>query len=261
MTLDLPSVSLPDLSDTTKFPTVSHAPFCTDPGPVDPRTCHPGSLIRVRPYELPTEPLGKLKFTWNRLRELIPVPPRIGVHCPTIATSTTVNVGDVGSASQSVETQLGDACLPKLVNNINFPCTSITPTVTLTSVGSVAAAFWDTPTTDRSGNQCNTGINLNLNVPGGGGSSTSGGGFVVGTSGSHAPPFGSDPCATGYAFDDEVPLTDLRGAIGAAGTQLDPLANEVLNKTKTVLVTGDECSAIKNSVQLPGRTQWSIVTA
>ncbi len=263
MTIDLNSVNLPDLSDTTKYPTVAHTPFCTDPGPVDPRTCHPGSLLRVRPYELPTEPLGKLKFTWNRLRELIPVPPRIGVHCPTISATTATLTGLTGSASTTVTQQYGDACLPRLVQHINFPCTTITPTVSLTTSGSTPTASWAPPVLDTSGNSCNTSLRLNLNIPIGGGASTSGGGFTVGTPGDTTPPFASDPCYTGYANGDEVPVVDTQGCLDVAGTQLDPALNRVINSTKQILVKGDEVEVVKLAVQpsLPARREWVIVTA
>lgn len=296
MTLDLNSIQLPDLTDATKFPTVSHAPSCTDSGPVDTRTCHPLTLVRVRPYELPTEPLGRLKFTWNRLRELIPVPPRLGIHCPTIATETNVAVGDAGAVTHSVETQGGDACLPKLVSSIVFPCTRLNPQVTVT--GGIATGSWDAPVNHRDANQCIQDVMLRLNIPcptitmvanpgtggtltitpsgdscnptftfdlevDGGGSSTSGGGFIVGTPGDHAPPFGTDPCTTGYQPGDETPVVDAAGVLGTAGDSIDPTTNEVLNGTKQVLVKGDVVSIIKLAIQppLPARTQWLIVNA
>jgi hypothetical protein len=348
--LDLTNIDLPDLTDTSKYPTVEHGPSCTDDGPIDGRTCHPGTLTRPREYAYPTEALGKLKFTWNNFRELIPIPPRVGVHCPTIATEDNVSVGDAASASTEIQSVNGDACLPRLINSIVFPCTRIQPEVSLVT-GYPAAASWAAPVNVRDNNQCIQQLLLNLKLPGctslttnpsanavqmvplpssagitrtiinqsgpttgcrfqlndvvkvpcvvptlgvtstvtgatggltltqsgdacnrvwalalnlavsggGGGGSTSGGGFVVGTPGSHTPPFGSAACATVYMPGEEVPVTDVKGVLGAPNTQISPTANKIVNSTNRALAVGDIVDIVMTTLTAGLRTIWDIV--
>ncbi len=128
--LNLTTIPLPDLDDTTLFPVVAHAPICTDTW-APTRTCFLTPLHRLRPYGLPTEPLARLTFPWARRNlfrvPVVPlVPPSLGTKCPTLVVDEVdFNTGNVANFEMTVEKGGGDACQPVIVPTITFPCTQI----------------------------------------------------------------------------------------------------------------------------------------
>ncbi len=171
MTLDLNLISLPDLTDTAQYPTVAHGPSCTDDGATDERTCHPGGLVRPRRYALPTEALGRLRYDLNRLRELIPIPPSIGVHCPTIRIDQRPEaigqpiVGDTASVDFSVEQEGGDACLPKLIPKLVFPCTRLLANSQIEMGYPASVVFDPVQESGHDVNQCISSFLLKIKIP------------------------------------------------------------------------------------------------
>lgn len=166
--LDFSLIQLPNLLDHSVYPDVSHGPSCSD-DPPDEKSCHATPVVRLRQYALPTEPLGVLKFPWNTLRELIPAAPPLGVHCPTIEIDHSQDgaslVGDAAQATLITTIKNGDACLPQLLGQFVFPCTSIQATVSL-SQGFPATASWAPPVNVRDNNQCIQQLQLLLRLPG-----------------------------------------------------------------------------------------------
>ncbi len=126
--LNLTSITLPDLLDTTKYPEVTHAPSCTDTWSPT-RTCFLTPLHHVRPYGLPTVPLATLKFPWARRNffhiPAVPlIPPSLGTFCAGI-TATNPPPPLVGDAAEFNVEIKGSKCHPILTPHIIFPCTQL----------------------------------------------------------------------------------------------------------------------------------------
>lgn len=171
---DLYNTPLPDLSGPG-YPVVSHAPAggCVDPGMVEAKACWPfPGLIRVRVFALPTEPLGTLRFAFLRIRNLFPVPPSIGVHCPTVvAPSPTVQMipGSAGDASwtREVTQPADDACQIKWTDLLKLPC--IIPSISGGPIRDGGATVIGSIDVTQTGTGCGVGFVLGGVLFGGGG--------------------------------------------------------------------------------------------
>jgi hypothetical protein len=172
--VSIPDLSfvLPNLGDPTVYPPVAHAPTCTDTPPV-PSTCFPDTLTIVRPFALPTEPLGQLTQQLTALRNLIPSPPTVGVQCPSLRFDlVAANQGTLTGSSPEVDYFIsrpeGDACLPIILPQLTFPCTSITATAdgTVSMVNGPTLAGVDHVLTQNDTDRtCSTNLLVNVAVP------------------------------------------------------------------------------------------------
>ena len=143
-------ITLPDLGGPQYPQGLTHgiAPGCVDPGEIESKACWPfGALLRVRPFAMPTTPLGVLQVAFLRIRNLFPVPPSIGVHCPTVIAPapTVVMGGSVPTWNRSVVQPPSDACQITINDFLEIPCFSpgltggnITDSVTSAVVGSLS---------------------------------------------------------------------------------------------------------------------------
>lgn len=123
---DLDVIPLPDLTGP-EYPVVDHIPLCVEPA-APALDCWPESLPemqRVRPFAHPQSPLGRLRFSWMRIRNLFPAPPSVGVHCPTVrSTQTQVIVSPNPSPqwNRSIEQPPEDACRINIRDVLQIPC-------------------------------------------------------------------------------------------------------------------------------------------
>lgn len=172
MTLPDLSFQLPNLSDTALYPVVSHGPGCVDPPPT-PATCFPDTIVIVRPFLLPTEPLGQLTQPLTAARTLIPAPPSVGVQCPSlrfdlVAANSGAVTGTEASVGFLITRPENDACLPVIEPLFVFPCTSITANangaVTMVNGPGLATVAQELTANDTD-TTCSTNLRVNVAVP------------------------------------------------------------------------------------------------
>ena len=234
---DLDVIDLPDLTSAA-YPRVNHSATCVD-AVIPARTCWPSTLqniVRVRPYALPTTPLGHLKYPWMRIRALFPIPPGIGLHCSTLkSTQTSVSMvsGSPPSWNRTVEPcDPTDPCCINIKDILNIPC--IFPTFRDGKVYMNGAELLGASTTHRvSGVGCNIGVALDVSLPdlGGGTVETMAPlGFLTVECPDVAKPTGWNWDTTGccndgtcaYEHDAQIPkVVDTLGVIGPAGFVYD----------------------------------------
>ncbi len=166
------SFTLPDLTNTTKYPVVAHAPSCVDAQPA-PSTCFPDLINIVRPFAFPTEALGQLSQPLSRLHNLLPIPPSVGTHCPSprvdlVAANAGKQTGNEPDVGFEIARPENDACLPLFIPKITFPCTAVTGDTpgTVTMVDSVGQAnVLHTLTKNDDDKSCSTNIKVSAHVP------------------------------------------------------------------------------------------------
>jgi len=286
---DLNTYPLPDLAGP-EYPTVHHAPAggCVDAGYIEAKACWPfPALIRVRVFALPTEPLGALRHAFLRIRNLFPVPPSIGVHCPTVvAPSPTVQMipGVAADASwtREVTQPASDACQIRWTDLLKLPC--IIPAITGGPIKDSGAVVIGAIQVTQTGTGCGVGFVLGgvLNIAGGVGP-TGPRGFTgpTGFSGPTGPGGRSAvgglnfvitemaqdwltglACSTcSFDFEEDIPvLVDVDGILVAAGSPIGsgagfPGVNEaVTNGGRTPLLCGDRVALVLVAPGVTGPT-------
>ena len=286
---DLTFVNWPDLTNTTLYPPlapaaggVAHAPLTT-PIPSITKSCFPqvsGSprpLVSVLPFAHTTEVPARVSPTALSVKIQLPPPPSVSVHCPTIRTATTLGTSFVtaATATSTVAVDVGDACLPIINNNFNFPCTTVTAAGTITLVPSTSApSFAVTPTTSTTGNTCSTNLNFNLQIPSAGcpvikltptattmepvtpsNGSQVGGVLTITDQGNVGP----GPCSPGFKFNlDLSPCAPqfVPGQITVSEVD-NPTTDGPVGGSMTVVVMGEACErTIQHNmdVRIPARS-------
>jgi hypothetical protein len=288
-------IPLPDLGGPD-YPFAAHAPVggCTDPGLIAAKACWPfAALIRVRIFALPTEPLGTIRHAFLRIRNLFPVPPSIGVHCPTvIAPAPTVQVvpGSAGSASWTrVVTQpSNDACQIRWTDLLQLPC--VIPDVSGGNIKDSGGAVVGSINVSQHGTGCGVGFSLSAvlisagigptgaqgptGIQGptgytgytgytgpaasGGGGSVAGVNFiVVGAAYGWADSLACSTCT--YATEVDIPdLIDVDGTLVAAGEHIGstptPDTDIVANGGLSPIICGDRVTLVLYDDAAP--RQW-----
>lgn len=162
---NLDVIALPDLSGAA-YPAVHHAEAagCVDPGYIEAKACWPfPGLVRVRVFALPTEPLGVIRHAFLRIRNLFPVPPSIGVHCPTViapAPQVQIVPGDPGTATwnREVTQPANDACQIRWTDVLRLPC--IMPTMSGGNITDSSNNTIGSISVNRSGTGCAIGFQI-----------------------------------------------------------------------------------------------------
>jgi len=265
------------------YPTVSHAPAggCVDPGLVEAKACWPfPGLIRVRVFALPTEPLGTLRYAFLRIRNLFPVPPSIGVHCPTVvAPSPTVQVipGSAGDASwtREVTQPAEDACQIKWTDLLKLPC--IIPSITGGPIKDTGGTTVGSVNVTRTGTGCGVGFVLGGVLFSGGGIGPTGptgigitgptgrntiGGYnfiIANTAQAWLTSLACSSCS--FDYDADIPvLVDVDGLLVAAGSPIGsgagaPGVNQhVKNGGQAPVLCGDRVALVLVTPGAPN--QW-----
>ena len=263
---DLNVIPLPDLSGPQYPQGLTHtvAPGCVDPGMIAAKACWPfPGLVRVRPFALPTEAIGVLQQSFLRIRNLFPVPPSIGVHCPTvIAAQPVVTMGGTSPTWQRTIVQPpADACQITIEDTLEIPCFSpglsggnITDSTSHAVVGSIGV--------QQTGSGCNANFNITATID-------------LSASGPGAPRVGLDfivedtsydwdtslACSTAcqYAADDDIPLLkDVDGILVGVGTDIGsgatPSLHVVANGDLDPILCGDHVQIILVTPGTPN--QW-----
>ena len=171
---NLDIIALPDLTGPQYPQGLAHAPAagCVDVGYLEAKACWSfPALIRVRVFALPTEALGVIRFAFLRIRNLFPVPPSLGVHCPTvIAPAPTVQVipGTAGTArwTRTVTQPADDACQIRWTDLLQLPC--VIPAITGGNVLDGSSAVIGNITVTNTGTGCGVGFILGAVITSGG---------------------------------------------------------------------------------------------
>ena len=260
--MSLPDLDIIDLPDLTgpDYPEADHEPSCIDTT-VEAKPCWPvglTALYRVRPYQHPTEALGRIRYPWMRIRNLFPVPPSIGVHCGTVtSTQTDVSVQPPGAGvpswDRTVEQEASDACRVNIRDIITIPC--ILPSFVGGVVTMVGNPVGTTSPSVAGLGTCNQTVQINvaLNDLTGGGidldAKVVGFDFTVGTTlkadwANQSACISGDSAACVYEPGDDIPVVvDNDGLFGTPGAQFgsgvggSPITIE--NGSKTTIFCGD----------------------
>jgi hypothetical protein len=257
---ELDVITLPDLGGPD-YPVVDHEPVCVDVA-VPAKPCWPLSLTAmylVRPYAHPTAELGRLRLTWMRIRSLFPIPPSIGVHCPTVRqASGQVIIGPTQTPGLDlgVDQPDEDACRLDFRTVLRLPCflPSYQTGTVFMDAGSMPPVQIGTVVPIVNQVNCNQTVRFNVNLP-----DLTGGAITVdaaiGRFRACAPSSKRWSWASTLACDEEDEggtsfkkgqnvglIVDLDGSVGSPGQTIGTggaLPGIIVNAGQSTIVCGD----------------------